>query len=705
VRNIRTLLVALLFLALAATYWKIDVLAAATGIVTPFSSEDLYTLYYPLIHFGIESMKDLHIPLWNPYQALGVPFLGSALFGLFSPFSFLYYILPTHLAMGWSTVMNIALAGLFTFIFLHRGLRLQTPGAVTGSLVFMFSGPLLLEIIHPSLLGAMAFLPLLLFLTGKVFETGSPRWTVLFALILACQMLTGAVQIVVHTVFMVAAYGAVLVYLRWREGGAMARPLILLLAGGIIAIALSSLQWLPLWELSGHTGRDASGLSLKDVEPFRTYFTPWVVTKAILLGGRGVSIGFIPVLLGPLAFLGPNRAKRPYKVFFAITAVLTLLMAFGTHTPLYGIYYHYLPTGKMFRVPVRWLWLTAFSVAMLAAMGAESIFNRLEGRKMARRGVVIIIPLVITVFLFDKNIMRLYNHPQNTPEIFTRHSAEGAFLRKKQGAYRTYITSDFVNDYSLLEKFGTLEKVFVLNDYESLSTSAYKRFIGTILGDRNILGKKIFYGAYQLGGNRRHLRLMSLLSVGFIMEKGTNFFTRRRPPGIGEIYNRNGVRIYRYRGALPRAYIVYRSETIRDEKAALERLTSPSFNPRSAVVLERDAGLGRRHAPRLTRARITRLAPERIEMVVHPDQKGVLVLTDLYYPGWRAYVDGEERPILRANTIMRGVILEKGAHRVVFDYKPLPFRVGLWTSLLTLAGIVAYLGVDVSRKKRRGRET
>jgi len=697
-----TSLAALLFLILALAYWRIDVTGAATGHIAPFSSENLYLLYYPLIHYGIDSMRALHIPLWNPYQSLGVPFLGSALFGLFSPFSFLYYILPTHLAMGYATILNIALAGLFTFLFLRKTLEIKAAGAFAGSLVFMLSGSLLLELIHPSLLGAMAFLPLMLFLAHKVFHTGDGRWAVLFALALACQMLTGAVQIVVHSVFMTGAYSTALLWMNRKAGKALTVPVFLLIMGGIFAVALSSLQWLPLMELSGLTGRDAVGLSLKDAEPFSAFFTPWVLCKGLLFGGRGLSLGFIPVLLSLAAIF--QKRLRPTAILFICTALISLLLAFGPHAPLYSIYYHYIPTGKMFRVPMRWLWLTAFSVAVLSAMGSDIIFKRLEGKKVLRNTAIIIIPILITAFLFHNNVTRLFNHPQNTPEIFTRHNKEGAFLRKVQGSYRTYVASNFNEDFSMPQKFGTLQKVFVLNDYEMLSLSAYRKFVAAVTGRKNLLKQKIFYGTYRLGNRRRDFRLMNMLSVRFIMEKGPEVFDIKRFKGMKKIYENKNLRIYQNLNALPRAYVVYKSETIKDADRALRRVASTAFTPGTSVVLNADAGLGQQQeGSKFKRVRITKFTAERIEIDAVTPRKGVLVLTDFFYPGWKAYIDGTQKKILQANTLMRGLVLEKGRHKVVFVYRPRPFRIGLWTSLLTLAGLIIYLGADTLKRMTKKR--
>ena len=69
---------------------------------------------------------------------------------------------------------------------------------------------------------------------------------------------------------------------------------------------------------------------------------------------------------------------------------------------------------------------------------------------------------------------------------------------------------------------------------------------------------------------------------------------------------------------------------------------------------------------------------------------GILVLSDTYYPGWRAFVDGVERPILRANHVFRAVVVPTGAREVVFSYEPDSFRYGL---LVSVAAAALWLGL------------
>jgi uncharacterized membrane protein YfhO len=73
----------------------------------------------------------------------------------------------------------------------------------------------------------------------------------------------------------------------------------------------------------------------------------------------------------------------------------------------------------------------------------------------------------------------------------------------------------------------------------------------------------------------------------------------------------------------------------------------------------------------------------------------------MVYPGWRATVDGVERPILPTNMIMRGVVVNGGSHRVVFEYRPAGLRWGLAVSLATVVAIGAALVVDTRRRRTR----
>jgi uncharacterized membrane protein YfhO len=77
----------------------------------------------------------------------------------------------------------------------------------------------------------------------------------------------------------------------------------------------------------------------------------------------------------------------------------------------------------------------------------------------------------------------------------------------------------------------------------------------------------------------------------------------------------------------------------------------------------------------------------------------VLVLTDTWYPGWKAKVDGREVPVEQVNYVLRGVPIGAGTHVVEFTYEPLSWRIGWITSVLALLGLAAALGVGLRRRR------
>ncbi len=162
--------------------------------------------------------------------------------------------------------------------------------------------------------------------------------------------------------------------------------------------------------------------------------------------------------------------------------------------------------------------------------------------------------------------------------------------------------------------------------------------------------------------------------------------------------------IYAVRDPVPRAYIAYSPLIFDTELKALNAAIHPDFDPARNVALVSseaadpqggsDAPRGGADAAAVDRVRITSDIGSEVRIEVSAQDGGYLVLTDTYYPGWRARVDGEERPILQANYFYRAVPIGPGDHEVVFRYEPRSFALGLRISLATLGllllGVLAF---------------
>jgi hypothetical protein len=170
------------------------------------------------------------------------------------------------------------------------------------------------------------------------------------------------------------------------------------------------------------------------------------------------------------------------------------------------------------------------------------------------------------------------------------------------------------------------------------------------------------------------------------------------------VYQRD-MMVYENKDVLPRAFIVGDYKVLRDREEIFAELTSERFDPASCVILDeepRDSFV--RHSPGSANslAHILGYTANRVTIDVEVTGDGFLVLSDLYYDGWKVVVDGEEDVIYRADYILRAVQLGEGRHVVEFIFDPLPFKVGLGVSAMALAFSVALSTWWLVRERKLG---
>ncbi|MGH2594164.1 MAG: YfhO family protein, partial [Anaerolineae bacterium] len=152
------------------------------------------------------------------------------------------------------------------------------------------------------------------------------------------------------------------------------------------------------------------------------------------------------------------------------------------------------------------------------------------------------------------------------------------------------------------------------------------------------------------------------------------------------------VKVYENIDALPRAFVVPEARFAVGDDDAVAMMQDPDFDPSQTVVIAGAAQSIEEGATRNTQydLRFTHYAPEYITLEVTTDEAGYLVLTDAWYSGWTATVDGAPSEILRADVAFRAVRIGPGAHRIEFRYEPQTVRigaaisVGVWVIVLSV---------------------
>jgi hypothetical protein len=158
------------------------------------------------------------------------------------------------------------------------------------------------------------------------------------------------------------------------------------------------------------------------------------------------------------------------------------------------------------------------------------------------------------------------------------------------------------------------------------------------------------------------------------------------------------VRLYENLRSLPRARLVSHVLLEPDDARALA-LLHPGKLARDSVIVDRPVEWPTEGTQTAEEETIEWVADgyDEVELRVSTPRRAILVLADLHWPGWRVLVDGEERPLLRVDYLLRGVALAPGTHRVVFRYEPASIR---WGGVLS-ASTAAILCVGAALALRR----
>lgn len=267
---------------------------------------------------------------------------------------------------------------------------------------------------------------------------------------------------------------------------------------------------------------------------------------------------------------------------------------------------------------------------------------------------------------------------------------------------------------ALFPNFASAVELEDLRYVNSLSPSPFHEFKNRFLQLEDDKFQSLWFtGSDHRGIKRieldivRNLRYYSFLGVRHIIlpsELDFNGFVGLfygSGEGLSEFplkYSGEGISVYENPYALPRAFIARKVRYVSSYKDAHDEISLDNFDLAGEVALEErlPAGFASEAGP-VGRAEITEYGANRVTIRASVENDSVLVLTDVFYPGWKAYDNGEAAKIYRVNGIVRGVFLRSGEHTVVFRYFPLSFLAGAVLFFISLSLIGALLLMDKYR--------
>jgi Bacterial membrane protein YfhO len=210
------------------------------------------------------------------------------------------------------------------------------------------------------------------------------------------------------------------------------------------------------------------------------------------------------------------------------------------------------------------------------------------------------------------------------------------------------------------------------------------------------------------GATPASLRALDLLSVSdLLVGPEQAIATPLHGPGLHVVYRGKDAVVYKNDRALPRVFVVDHQDTISKPDDQLDAVTAARFDARGVAVTEKPLpGLPQATsaAPAQASARLVSYGAERIEISATASARSLVVLTDDYYPGWNATVDGHSVPIQRVDYLLRGIPVGPGRHTIVLRYQPGSWTLGWIISLLSLLVLCALVVVGVRRRRVRGEQ-
>lgn len=715
-KPLRADIAALLVLTLLWCFYFWRVLTPSLIDQVSYPEGDFSSQFLACGAYQAERLLAGQIPLWNPYNYGGHPFVADIQTAVFYPPRLLAIVI-SHFLGGWSynavqieALAHYWLAALWMYLFVRTVTRSRIAGLVSA-VALAYGGYLTgYPPVQLAVLEAGSWLPLGLLAIHKASEDEVSGWRIgwlaLAASTLGMSLLAGHPQTNLFLTYALIAYAvhrAVRQHIGWK-------PTALAVLGMLaVGYGLAAAQLVPGLEYMRLTTRTDMGFDARaggfPFSDLMTLFVHGLTHWSPLYAGIAVL-----ALAGIAAWQRQESAR-----FWGVTALVALGISFGGSTILYHLAYLTAPGLSFFRGQERIAYLIAYSLAIMAGLGVAALQNNpLPERRHSRAlAIAAVLAWVLAIELFIASRIFVDLGKLNRALFFVAILATLTWLlvgRHSASARRPWWQVALIG----LVVFDLFSHTMRTN-WEARpagSRTLYSKLVplaledgtlfrvdgrlglggnfGTMLGLQDIWGvSPLRLKAPQAYAQLPQYRYHQLLAVKYVF---TDWQQLEVPSTIRAEADFQGLHVYLHEidDPLPRAWMTYRTMIAPDDAQAYGRLADASFDPRSTVVLSAEPELDLpANPPADWRADVTEYAPERIVLDVETPTDGILVLSEIDYPGWQATVDGVAAPIWRANGGLRGLALKAGRHHIEFAFRPLSFTLGATASIISLLALAA----------------
>lgn len=719
--------------------------------------------------FAASEVRAGRVPLWNPYNYCGAPFLAANNTAVFSPFSVPNYFFPGTTTIAWVQLLKALVSGVGAYLFFRVVLRVRYWPATFGAWFYPLTWFFILWRGYPPSF-VVAWLPWLILAIDRAVRKPSGWGGISVALLTAAIMVSGQAASAAHVLLASGMYFAWCVIDEYGLRGLIrSGPLCSTLAvicGWFLGFVISAPQNLPTYEylqwsnrVAARAAGEAPQITLgPEAWPqlVLPYFHGAELNESDYLikfnAAEGAPAGYagliVALVLAPLAFI--SRRHRGMMVFWVIAGLLSVSFIFSI--PVLKSFYSPPPLGLLKNN--RFIFLAAWSVTVMAAIGMDVLC-----RRQFQPRWWFIFPLTLAICLFFLCLHHAYDFPHslrvvlgvldNSPEVrqwFRQmYLASAAFCLLpiliwtglslwprswwRRGIAALALTELIVMAYGVnpqcdpslyyprIEPLAELsERIqeepgrvcgysclppnmnqrYGLSDIRGYDGTDPKHLVALLaLVERHLPEDQIYKLDYAVTQYFQPINspLLDMLNLRYRIFRG------EPPEDIEALFSGDDYWVLESDRYLPRVYIPSAVESVDRPEKALQKVAEDTFDPRQVAYVYSDEE-SFSLADIQGQATIVSETPLEIEVDVDMDTPGVVVLADLFMPGWKAYLNDEQLDIYLTNLALRGVRVPAGQGRLTFRYEPQSFVNGLrWMSIGVIA--IAIWGVAVIWIARR----
>lgn len=733
-----------LLLATAVFYWRI----LFTHQYSLLTEGEGVNQGYAWLQFWIVSLRQGTLPLWDPYTWAGRIFSGEMQTSAFNPLHLLLALIPfngngmfsPNAYHQWYAFAHF-LGGCFMFA-LVRELGLSRFSAIVAGLCFSLGG----IVQHGQWLDmfeSAIWLPLVVLFLLRALRSATAKQALRNAsvsgLTLGLAILAGRLHMVIMqglVVVSAAAFAGLCPQLKSKafRGRSWPMPALVVAVVAAVAFCAGAVQLLPSMEYSGHAIRflgNGPALPATSQIPYahlRDGLWPYSFLAMLIPAGfRGnpgpgevirAYIGVFPLIA---AIIGVwKRWDNPWVRYLTGLAIAAFLYSLGDFSLLHGALYALVPRLWMAREAGRFMYLADFALPILAAFGVEALLCA-PGEKSAWSGLNRILAVVaiacVAILMVPALFAGVGLGPWEGLSVLLLLLSCGMFgflTRGHTGAMTRFVIVGLIlfdlaafnwtaRNKLDVERTGTnhLARALSCRGAVDFLKSRPGLFRVRVFGD---MAPNIgdLYGVQTVGGWGATLLKnygplhgnLDLWNVRYLLKPAS-----AQEPGA--LYQDQAWKVYENPSACPRAWIVHETSMERAPERLQKRLSSGEVDPRRTALV--GAPLGTALEPLAAGAgedvTFGAYGANRLELKARAQTRGLLVLSEVFYPGWSATVNGNEAQIHEVDGALRGIVIPPGESRVVLRYAPWSVIAGGFLTVLAFLAVLSAVALPWRRQE------